>query len=65
MDAYEPTVVQITNRDSLDFALYNPPKAAVFTQLTIEKKYFHCRRAAIEAQRISDCWILNLLGDNK
>lgn len=65
MDAYEPAVVQITNRDSLDYALYHPSKAAVFAALPVEKKLFHCRRAAIEAQRISDCWILNLLGDNK
>lgn len=65
MQGYQPTVVQITNRDSLDYALYNQPKAAVFNALPVENKYFHCRRSAIEAQRITDCWILNLLGDNK
>lgn len=51
--------------DVKDFSIYNREKAELFKQLRPLSQHNHIYKHAIEAKRQTDCWILNLLGDNK
>lgn len=58
-------VMVLFDSDAKDFSIYNQTRYRNWTTIHTYKQFHLVLQSAKEAQRIADCWLLNLIGDNK